>query len=67
MGGAFGQYLKSAFHCFNEIKVEGLKREFSRFDFGKVENIIDNSQETLPTGPDEVEDFALLRVQAGIQ
>ena len=51
--------LKRSFDSFDEIKIENLKGQFSRFDFGKVQNIIYNRQQILPAGADGIDDFAL--------
>src|ERR1700675_1198022 len=64
--GPFGKLGQRAFDRFNQLKVEQLEREFARFNFGKIQNIVNDRQETLRAGTDGTEDFALLRVQFSV-
>ena len=42
--GPFGQEVQRAFDRFNQIKVEQIKDEFAGFDFGKVQDVIQDRQ-----------------------
>ena len=52
---------------FNQIKVEHLKGEFAGFDFGKIQDVIDDRQQSVRTGANGFGKLALLRVEVAVE
>ena len=57
--GAFGEHLQHAFDRLNQIKIEQLKTQFSRFHFGKVHDVTNDCQQGVRTNTNGLGEFAL--------
>jgi hypothetical protein len=51
----------------NQIKVEQLKAQFAGFNFGKVQDVIDDSQKGIRTGLYSLGKVALLRFKLPVK
>jgi hypothetical protein len=61
--GGFGQEVQSAFNGFNQIKIADFNDKFACFDFGKIQDVIDDGKKRLTAGTNGLGKFALLGVQ----
>ena len=62
-----GQHVQGAFHGFTQIEVEDFKDQFAGFDFGKIQNVVDDRQQRFGAVADGLGEFALLVGQIGIE
>ena len=61
--GTFGQQFQHVLHHHAQIEVGVLEGQFVGFDFGKIQNIVDNRQQRLPRPADHLGVFPWLSRQ----
>ena len=65
--GSFGKLVQRAFDRFDQVKVDQLKGEFAGFDFRKVQDIIQDRQQSVRTGANGFGKLTLLRGKIAIE
>ena len=66
-GRAPGKEFSRGFDTFAQVEGDCFQLQFARFDFGEVQNVIDDSQQVVAAGADGGDELQLLFAQRGVQ